>query len=179
MPRRNAANLSVCVTATVLALGVLATGPSGAQELPSRKPGLWEISMQTTNAPSQVVRQCIDAATDQQMQRFGQGMDLKSCSKNVWRKDGDRYIGESECRLGNSVATTRAVFGGDFSTAYRGEIDARYAPPIGGVGASKVTITARWRSVCPTGWKAGDMEMPGMGRMNVTELMAARAAKRN
>jgi len=177
MPRPRAALLPGCVAATALAVGMLVAGASVGQELPSRKPGLWEISMQTTNAPSQIVRQCIDPATDQPMQRFGQGLDLKTCSKNVWRKDGDRYIGESECRLGRSVATTRSVFGGDFETAYRGEVNSRYVPPMGGVAASKVTISARWRGVCPAGWKPGDMEVSGMGRMNVREMMAARAAK--
>jgi len=165
------------VLAVVPIAGMLAAGPGVAQELPSRKPGLWEITMQITNAPSQLVRQCIDPSTDQALQRFGQGLDLKTCVRNVWRRDGNRYLGESECRLGRSLVTTRAVFGGDFGAAYRGEIDARYTPPVGGVSASKVTISARWRSACPAGWKPGDIELPGMGRMNVKELMAARAAR--
>ena len=157
---------------------LLATGGAHAADgLPARKPGLWEMTMQTTNAPSRTVRQCIDAKTDEQMQRFGQGTAGEQCTRNTFRKDGDRYVGESECRLGQTVATTRAVFAGDFGRAYGGEIESRYAPPLGGVAQSKVMITARWAGACPAGWKPGDMELPGMGRMNVNELAAGRAAQ--
>jgi hypothetical protein len=148
-----------------------------AQELPMRMPGLWEITMQTTNAPSQFVKHCIDEKTDRQMQQFGQGMDRSACTKNTWRKDGERYRGESECKFGASVATTRSTFAGDFGKSYRGEVDTRFDPPMGGVSQSKVTIAARWAGACPAGWKPGDMEMPGMGRMNVNELVAGRAAR--
>jgi hypothetical protein len=48
---------------------------------------------------------------------------------------------------------------------------------MGGVSQSKVTIAARWAGACPAGWKPGDMQMPGMGRMNVNELVAGRAAR--
>lgn len=133
--------------------------------------------MQTTNAPSQTVRQCIDDKTDAQMQRFAQGLDMKTCARNVWRRDGDRHIGDTECKFGASTVTSKSVFSGDFSKAYRGEIESRYSPPLGGVGQAKVTINGRWAGSCPAGWKPGDMEMPGMGRINVNELMAGRAAK--
>jgi hypothetical protein len=156
-----------------LALG--AAGLAAAQELPSRKPGLWEITMQVTNAPSQVMRQCIDAQTDQQMQRFGQGLTQQQCTKNTIRRDGDRYVGESECKAGGSTVTSRSVFGGDFDKAYRGEVEARYQPPMAGISQSKVTMSARWAGACPAGWKPGDMEMAGMGRVNINEMMSATA----
>jgi hypothetical protein len=104
-------------------------------------------------------------------------MDRSACSKNVWRKDGERYLGESECRFGPTVATSRSVFGGDFGKAYRGEVDTKFEPPMGGVSQSKVTVTARWAGSCPAGWKPGDMEMPGMGRVNVNELAAGRPGR--
>lgn len=159
------------------ALLALAAGPALAQELPSRKPGLWEVTMQVTNAPSQTMRQCIDEKTDLQMQRFGQGLSEQQCTKNITRRDGDRYIGESECKIGSSVAISRSVLGGDFGKAYKGEVETRYAPPVGGISASKVTILAKWTGGCPAGWKPGDMEMPGMGRVNVGEMMSSTPTK--
>jgi hypothetical protein len=159
-----------------LALAVTALATSvAAQELPSRKPGLWEITMQVTNSPSQTMRQCIDEKTDQQMQRFGQGMSQQQCSKNVLKRDGDKFVGESECKVGTSVASSRSVFAGDFDKTYRGEIETRYTPAMAGIAQSKVTLSAKWAGTCPTGWKPGDMEMAGMGRMNVNELMTNRA----
>ncbi len=38
-------------------------------------------------------------------------------------------------------------------------------------------MSARWVGACPSGWKPGDMEMAGMGRVNVNEMMSV-AAKR-
>lgn len=159
----------------VAALALMTAGGTGfAQEMPSRKPGLWEITMQITSTPSQGVKHCIDEKTDRQMQSLGQSLDKNACTKNSWRRDGDRYLGESECKIGASVAITRSVFAGDFDKAYRGEVDSRFEPPMAGVSQNKVTITARWAGACPAGWKPGDMQMPGMGRMNVSELMSAR-----
>jgi hypothetical protein len=44
--------------------------PALAAELPSRKPGLWQVktSIGGSNVPAPVIKQCIDAATDQMMQ---------------------------------------------------------------------------------------------------------------
>ena len=156
------------------AVVLIAAPAAPAQEMPTRRPGLWELTMQVPNAPAQTVRQCIDARTDAQMLRIGQGTHAAQCARNDFRRDGDRYVAESECRVGDSVASTRAVFTGDFSRSYRGEIDARYAPPMAGVARSRVTLSARWAGACPAGWKPGDMETPGMGRMNVSELSPAR-----
>jgi hypothetical protein len=41
-----------------------------AAELPSRKPGLWQVrtSIEGGNVPAPVIKQCIDATTDQMMQ---------------------------------------------------------------------------------------------------------------
>jgi hypothetical protein len=161
----------------LLAAVALAAGVAHAQDMPARKPGLWEITMQTTNAPSQTVKHCIDEKTDRQMQQLGKSMDRNACTKDLWRKDGERYLGESECKFGASVATSRSTFAGDFGRSYRGEVDTRFEPPLSGVSQSKVTIVARWAGACPAGWKPGDMETPGMGRMNVNELAAGRAAK--
>lgn len=153
-------------------------GPAlAADGLPARRPGLWELTLQTTQAPSRSVRQCIDARTDSQMQRFGQGIDARQCTRSVFQKEGNRYVGEASCRFDRTLATTRSVFAGDFQKAYRGEIEARYDPPMAGVAQSRMLISARWIGPCPSGWKPGDMEMAGMGRMNVNELQAGRAAK--
>lgn len=171
MPRSAPSPGRAVCAGLLLAIACAAT----AQDLPSRKPGLWEITMQTTNAPSQSMRQCIDEKTDRQMQQMTQGQGVQQCTKNVIRREGDTYVGESECRFGPTVATSRSTFGGDFGKSYRGEIETRYAPPMAGVSLSKVTMNARWSGACPTGWKAGDMEMTGMGRVNVNEVMAGAA----
>jgi hypothetical protein len=175
--RRTAAGAAATAAAVAAAIAAVA-GTAGAQELPTRKPGLWEMTMQQPNAASQVVRQCIDEKTDRQMQQLGQGIARENCSKNTWRRDGERYVSESECRIGSTTAVSRSVFGGDFTTSYRGEVESRFEPPLAGMSQTKTTIAARWVGACPGGWKPGDMEMAGMGRMNVNELGArVRAVK--
>ena len=163
-----------------IVLVTLAAAPAAvaAPDLPARKPGLWEITMQVTNAPSQTMRHCIDEKTDAQLQRMGQGMGQQQCTRNTLVRDGDRWVGESECRFGSTVATSRSVFAGDFDKAYKGEIDVKYAPPMAGVSQSKVTMLAKWAGACPAGWKPGDMEMPGgMGRVNINEMSMHGASK--
>ncbi|HYF61084.1 MAG TPA: DUF3617 family protein [Burkholderiaceae bacterium] len=160
--------------APALALALLAVAPAAAQDVPVRRPGLWEITMQTTGAPSQLVRHCVDARTDREMQRFGRSHDRAACSRDTWLRDGERWVGEAECRVGSSVARTTSVFAGDFERAYKGEVDTVFRPPLASISRSKVTIAGRWAGPCPKGWTPGDMELPGMGRINVDERLAGR-----
>jgi hypothetical protein len=163
--------VAVRLLCAALALG--GAGATSAQELPARRPGLWSITIQVSGTPPQTVRQCVDARTDRQMQRFGQGLGEEPCARDTLQRDGERYVRESECRVGASTMTSRSVFSGDFGKAYRGEVESRYVPPLAGVSQSRLTVGARWIGACPAGWKPGDMEVPNMGRINVGELMPA------
>ena len=73
MRRAGATSILVLICAT----------PALATELPSRKPGLWEVKMtiENRNAPAQVIRQCIDAATDQMMQSSAGPFSAAACPK--------------------------------------------------------------------------------------------------
>jgi len=157
-----------------LAALALATGLVHAQEMPARRPGLWEITMQSADAPSHTVRQCVDAATDRRMQESARSAQGSACTSDSWRRDGERFVGESVCRVGGSVATSRSVFAGDFAAAYRGEVETRFEPPVDGVARSTVKITGRWTGPCPPGWAPGDMEIPGVGRLGVDALTRGR-----
>jgi hypothetical protein len=154
----------------------LAPIDSPESEVPVRRPGLWQITMQIAGAQPQSVRHCVDARTDLPMQLLGHD-DARACSRRTMRRDGDRYLGEFECALGASTTRTRTSFEGDFKTAYRGQIDSRVEPPMAGVTQSRVSITARWSGACPTGWKPGDMDVAGMGRVNIADMQSMRAQK--
>jgi hypothetical protein len=47
-------------------LVLICTMPATAAELPSRRPGLWQVktSIENSNTPARVLQQCIDASTD-------------------------------------------------------------------------------------------------------------------
>ncbi|MBI5782897.1 MAG: DUF3617 family protein [Gammaproteobacteria bacterium] len=159
-------------------LFVVLTVPSIAQaDAPKRKPGLWEIKMTSESARGggpMVSQQCIDAKTDDLMQQRAQGMGKVECSKNTVRKEGGKTIAESVCKFGGTTTTTKAVFSGDFSSNYRGDIHSTYSPPMMGMKESRSTLEAKWLGACKAGQKPGDVIMPGMpggGKFNMDEMM--------
>ena len=50
----------------IIAAAMIGVAPVLALDMPTRKAGLWEIKMvfEGRNLPAQVMRQCVDAATD-------------------------------------------------------------------------------------------------------------------
>ncbi len=165
----------IAVPGALVALAAaLACPGAAAQDLPTRKAGLWEISIQREGAPPQVTRQCVDEATDRQMQQMGKGMGTGNCTKESLRKEGSTYVSDSECKFGPSTMTSHAVTSGDFTSSMRTEVDTRYDPPMMGRARSKTIVTAKWVGACPAEWKPGDMEVPGMGRVNVNTMMQPR-----
>lgn len=155
----------IALCATLLQAGAAAA----ADDLPTRKPGLWEISIAGDGAPPQNARHCIDEKTDRAMQEMGRGMG-GACSKQSMRKEGDRWVSDSECKFGPTTVTSHSVTTGDVSSALRTEVDAKYNPPMAGRATSKTVVTAKWSGACPAGWKPGDMEMAGMGRVNLESM---------
>ena len=143
-----------------------------AADMPSRKPGLWEVKMQTSGMPQPMVsHQCIDEKSDDLMQQRGQNQVQQQCSKNIARKDGDKVTVESACKFDQTTTVTKAVFSGDFKSSYRGEINTTYMPPMHGMASSRQTLEAKWLGACKPGQKPGDVIMQGMGGMNLNEMM--------
>jgi hypothetical protein len=97
-------------------------------------------------------------------------MDKMSCSKNEVRKEGDKIVTDSVCKVGGSTATTHAVFTGKFDSAYKADIKSTYEPPMHGMRESSSMIEAKWLGACLAGQKPGDVIMPG-GMANMEELM--------
>ena len=140
-----------------------------ANDMPARKPGLWEVSMHmdTANAPTEVTKLCLDAATDAAMQ--GLASTSSSCSKKEMRRDGDVVTSNSVCKFGGTEMTSQAVatFSGD--TAYHVEIKTQYKPPMMGRGESTMTQDAKWVGACPADMRPGDVIAPNGMRMNMME----------
>lgn len=159
-----------------LALALLSAAPAApaAAELPVRRAGLWETSVETDGKFLHSTRQCIDAQTDKRVQEMGVGVSNASCSKKDVRREGDRIVSDTVCTIGQTTMTSRAVISGDFNSRIRTESDTRYDPPMMGKATSKAVVTSIWRGECPAGWKPGDMEMPGgRARMNVNDVLKA------
>lgn len=160
------------ITLLVLTLSFTAIAQAAPNDMPARKPGLWEIKMQIPNMPQPMLSQhCIDEKTDNLLQQQGEKQSRQQCSKNSMRKQGDKIIIDSVCKIDATTATTHGVFSGDFSRNYRGEIDTSFSPPLHGMKSSKQVLEGKWLGACKPGQKPGDVVMPGMGSMNLNDLM--------
>jgi len=157
--------------ALLLTLSIAAPVAAASYDLPKRKSGLWEIKMSSAQMKGmQAMQQCVDQKTDNLMMK-NMAETQTQCSKNEVRKEGDKVIAESVCKMGNSTATTRAVFTGRFDSTYKADVKTTYEPPYRGMKEASSTIEANWLGPCNPGQKPGDMTMPGMPNINIDELM--------
>ncbi len=159
---------------SLLVVGLAATSLAGvaqAADLPKRKPGLWEINMHMEGAPGMgPIQQCIDQNTDNLMQQ--QAKEHKQdCSVMDVKPSGNRVTIHTVCKMEGTTATTDGVFEGAFDSSYRGTMKTRFNPPMHGMSESNMTQDARWLGPCKAGQKPGDVIMPGMGGMNINDMM--------
>lgn len=154
----------------VLAVGYGAAAAASG-DAPQRKSGLWEMKISGGHMPGgMTMQQCVDQKSDD----ISKMQEPKSnCTKNVARREGEKVVAESVCKMQGTTATTRAVFTGKFDSAYKGDIKTTYDPPMHGMRESSSMIEAKWVGPCLAGQKPGDVVMPGMpgGMPNMEELM--------
>ena len=91
---------------------VLAASGAVAQEYPKLKAGQWELTMSSAKAGANAAptksTMCTDDAVQKEMTTMGAGMSREMCTKNEFRRDGSRYVGQSECKIGDSKIASRA-----------------------------------------------------------------------
>ena len=97
--------------------------PATAQDLPPRKPGLWELTatqtIQSSTSPVYVSKHCIDAATDKAMQAFGSDLIEATWDRLDWRHEGKDRVLYAGCLYGEQPFKVYAVATGDFETDYK------------------------------------------------------------
>lgn len=141
-----------------------------------RKPGLWEIQTVANGQAVPPMKNCIDAATDLQMQEMGNEM-AKNCSKKELKKTGDIYTIESECNHAGTKISSHGTFKGDFTSSYQGEISSTYNPPMMGIKEGSTKITAKWLGNCEAGMQPGDVIMPGGMKINIAQMRGMMGGK--
>ena len=167
-------------------LAVLALSPAlaqAAEDLPSRKPGLWESSMKSSDSkmPGTVIKQCVDAETDKNaLMGVSNGM----CDLKWQRLSADRIETETNCKMGPVAATGKGVITGDFNSSIRvetttttiasGEAMPAGAPKLNIPSVTQtVVIEAKWLGPCEAGQKPGDLIMPDGKVMQMPKMPAA------
>jgi hypothetical protein len=168
----------------ILAFALVSASPAAAIDLPARKAGLWELKMnfEGRSTPPQTMQQCIDAATDKQMNAMGENLRQDMCSKqDVQQKVGSTIVVDSVCQVGPTKITTHSVVSGDFNSAYTVKVASKReggtAPPgMPADGTSNMTMEAKWLGPCKADQKPGDMIMANGQKMNIGDIQKLRGA---
>ena len=151
-------------------LVLIGTAPTLAAELPSRKPGLWEIKIgiENRNAAGPTMRQCIDAATDQAMQSSADQIAQQTCAKRDVQRTANVIIIDSTCTVAGKTATSHAVVTGSFDSSYTMTVTSKGEGLPG--GGTTMTVSAQWLGACAADQKPGDMIMANGMKMNIIEM---------
>ncbi len=90
----------LCLWCAVLVL-VLSSGAM-ADELPLRKPGLWQVKLvhKGSGLPELSMQHCTDVTTDREMNNTVSPMAKQICSKQEVRKTATGYVVDSICSIG-------------------------------------------------------------------------------
>lgn len=138
-----------------------------AQEgMPRRKPGLWDLTLEMQMRPGVPMKsqQCVDAASDDAMQRraMSGGDEHAQCSQKSLKRSAGALEMQAECTSAEGKTFIDSRMSGDFNSHYSMENKLRYEPPRHGMKETTMKIVASHAGACPAGMKPGDVRMLGM-----------------
>ena len=153
-------------------LGALLLGtPARAEDLPLRKPGLWEMKIvkEGSGLPDLTMQHCTDASTDKDMNNTVSPMAKQFCSKQDVQKTATGYSVDAACSMAGGTMTSHSDVTGDFNSAYT--VTTVSHTNVGPTNLRDLTtkIEAKWLGDCKPGQKAGDIVMPGGFKLNVKD----------
>jgi hypothetical protein len=161
--------VGVCLAASLAAL--LLAASVRAEDLPERKPGLWEmkIARNGSGLPEMTMQHCTDATTDKDMNNVVSPMAKQVCSRQDVQKTATGYVADSVCSIAGGTMTSHAEITGDFNSAYA--IVTTSHTDKGPTNLRDLTthIDAKWLGDCKPGQKPGDIVMPGGFKLNVKD----------
>ena len=124
-----------------------------ALDIPSEKPGLWEIRAQNSSdgkagGRDGTMQICMDTATMAQSKQLSDEYNRKNCSKNEIRKEGNKWIRSLVCNVGTSNVSTQQTFEFNGDSAYHAEVISTYDPPSAGRTRTHVIRDGKWLGAC-------------------------------
>jgi hypothetical protein len=158
------------LVAALSILVLIGAMPARAAELPSRKPGLWEVktSIENSNAPARVIKQCIDASTDQMLQSSAGPFSPAVCPERNVQRSANSITIDSVCKIGDKPATAHAAITGSFESAYTMTVTSQSEDLPG--GKMIMTMEAKWLGPCAADQKPGDIIMGNGMKINIPEM---------
>jgi hypothetical protein len=143
----------------ITVLAICARPSIGASEYPTRKPGLWETTMQGESFPGgRRSSLCVDAAFEASNNATTEAYMKSSCSKFDTRKEGNTWIIDSACTLGGIHTVTHQVTNMISVDAYHTDGTSTYDPPLQGKSKAVMTIDGKWMGACKPGQTPGVSE---------------------
>ena len=158
-----------------LGFALLALQPASgarADEMPLRKPGLWQMKIVKTGSllPEMTMQHCTDETTDKQMSAALSPVAKEACSKRDIEKTATGYVSDSVCSAGDATVTSHSDVIGDFNSAYTVKSTMHSEKGPKGVPRDIIsTIEAKWLGPCKPDQKPGDIVMPGGFKMNIKD----------
>lgn len=168
----------VCRFAAIIpiACAAVVAAPALALDMPARKAGLWELRMQIEGQTKmvQVMKHCVDAATDKLMNSQMSGSSQNCPTQNIV-KTGNVMTIDSVCEFGGATVRSHSVVTGSFDSAYTVDVNSkreggRPMPGLAPDGSTHMKVAATWLGPCAAGQKPGDIMMPNGMTMNVLDL---------
>jgi Protein of unknown function (DUF3617) len=141
-----------------------------ADELPHRRPGLWEITRLNVDAnkPARTSRICIDGATETLLRDMGTSFARGNCSKAAVSVSGHAINVDSVCQLERSRLTNHTVITFTSDTTYHHVAAAHFDPPLFGRADSTSEMDGRWLGPCTAEMRPGDVTTP-LGTVNLVD----------
>jgi hypothetical protein len=144
-----------------------------ADDMPLRKPGLWEMKIAKTGSvlPEMTMQHCTDETTDKQMSTAFSPVAKEACSRRDIAKTATGYVSDSVCSVGGVTVATHADIVGDFNSAYTVNTTSHTEGGPAAVPREMTSvIEAKWLGACKPDQKPGDIVMPGGFKMNIHDM---------
>jgi len=150
---------------------LLGAGGARADELPTRKPGLWEMKITKVGSslPQMTMEHCTDASTDKDMANTVSPMAKQICTKQDVEKTSTGYVTDSVCSMAGMSMTSHSDITGDFNSAYLVTTVAHIDKGPSFLRDTTTKIEAKYLGDCKPGQKPGDIVMPGGFKLNVKD----------
>ena len=147
-----------------------------ADDLPARKPGLWEITgtSDRNEGASHTMKMCTDDKTQQFLSHFGDQMGKNRCSKRDVQNQGTQVITDTVCNVAQSQVTSHTVMTFDSTTSFTIQNHSHYEPALFGKTESNSTQTGKWVGACPADMKPGDVLSPNGVKINLNAVLESK-----
>lgn len=151
-------------------MGVVAIQSANAQQMPARKPGLWEVTVRSTGnsvTNEQKVLQCTDRQAEPIMLLAivpGQ----EHCHSVRVKKNARGREVRTVCYVHDNRVDATVQLSGDLQTAYLGVFEVTYSKPVRFV-PGRTEFEGRWLGECGAAQRPGDMVLPNGAKVNVVE----------